>query len=140
LHSAAEFGIIEHCTQKENDVDSELVRLLKDAKAKQEERLTADRQAKILKAEEDELKALVMQQMVHSGLTNLSLDGTSARIERKEKPYIADFTALEGYIVEHRATDLLQKRLTESAVKLRWEDGIVIPGVGTMTEEKLIIK
>lgn len=121
-------------------MDSELVRLLKDAKAKQEERLTADRHAKILKAEEDELKALVMQQMVHSGLTNLSLDGASARIERKEKPYIADFTALEGYIVEHRATDLLQKRLTESAVKLRWEDGIIIPGVGTMTEEKLIIK
>jgi hypothetical protein len=51
-----------------------------------------------------------------------------------------DFGALEGYIREHGALDLLQRRLTESAVKLRWDDGIQIPGVGIETEQKLQLK
>lgn len=121
-------------------MDREILRLLAEAKAKEQERLAADRQAKLLKAEEDDCKAVLMAAMQKMGITSLNGAGASATIVTKDKPYIADYSALEGYIVEHRAIDLLQKRLTESAVKLRWEDGIQIPGVGVMTEQKLQLK
>ena len=111
------------------------------AKTTENERLALDRQSKLLKVEEDNLKAQVLEELHKLGLDHVDYgDLGSARIERKVKPYIADFTALEGYIVEHRATDLLQKRLTESAVKLRWDDGIVIPGIGVSEEEKLQLR
>lgn len=100
------------------------------------ERLDHDRQSKLLKNEIDALSASLIADMKGLGVDNLH----GARIVVKQRPYISDFTALEAYIIEHHATDLLQKRLTESAVKLRWEDGIAIPGVGLEEEEKLQIK
>lgn len=121
-------------------MDTTIQQMLLQARAKQQERLAADRQSKLLKVEEDQLFALAMMEMQAAGLTHVELSNVKADIEEKEKPYISDFGALEGYIREHGALDLLQKRLTESAVKLRWEDGIQIPGVGVMTEQKLRIK
>lgn len=121
-------------------MDSKISELIQQAKAKEQERLEADRHAKLLKNEEDELKAQLMSSMLDMGLTELSMAGVRAVITEKAKPFIVDYTALETYIVEHRAIDLLQKRLTESAVKLRWEDGIKIPGVGLVTEKKLQLK
>jgi hypothetical protein len=110
------------------------------AAEKQKERLAADREAKMLKAEEEALIADALAAMAAAGLTTVKLANISAEIKEKQKPYISDFTALEGYIVEHGALDLLQKRLTENAVKLRWEDGIAIPGVGVVTEQKLNLR
>lgn len=121
-------------------MDTTLQEMLLQARAKQNERLALDRQSKLLKVEEDQLFALVMMEMQEMGLRHLEVDGLRADIVEKDKPYISDFAALEGYIREHGALDLLQRRLTESAVKLRWEDGVQIPGVGVMTEQKLTIK
>jgi hypothetical protein len=121
-------------------VHQELVELLVRAKATETERLALDRQSRLLKAEEDNLKALLLQQMQDMGLTVLELPEGRATISEKQKPFIMDFAALEGYIREHGALDLLQRRLTESAVKLRWDDGIQIPGVGIETEQKLQLK
>jgi hypothetical protein len=117
-------------------VDVNLQTVLDRARELDRERLNLDRQSKLLKAEIDDLSALAITLMHQSGLKQY--DG--ARLEVKVKPYISDYTALEGYIREHGALDLLQKRLTESAVKLRWDDGVAIPGVGVIEEEKLVIK
>lgn len=114
--------------------------ILKEAKLVQEERLTLDRASRKLKEREDELKATAITQMQAIGLTRLELDGLSAYLDEKDSPYIADYSALEQYIWEQQATDLLQKRLTESAVKLRWADNIEVPGVGVKHEYKLTIK
>jgi len=110
-----------------------LEEMIAEARAADAERLALDRASKSLKKRVDELSARIIALMSVSGLT--SVDG--AHIEEVQKPYISNFTELEGYIIEHGALDLLQKRLTESAVKLRWEDGIQIPGVGVSTEQKL---
>jgi hypothetical protein len=114
----------------------ELVELIEQARDLDRQRLDLDRQSKMIKSEVDALSAQILQLMHEGKLTNVN----GARIELKRKPYISDFSALEGYIVEHSALDLLQKRLTESAVKLRWDDGIQIPGVGVIEEEKLQLK
>lgn len=114
-------------------MDDELGADIAAIRRKVEERKEADRQAKVLKKEEDELIAYAICRMHQLGY--LSYHG--ADIVQVDKFYISDYSQLEEYIVQNRATDLLQKRLTESAVKLRMEDGIAIPGVGVMTEEKL---
>jgi hypothetical protein len=125
---------------KEFAVHQDLVDLFHRAKAAEMARLALDREARLLKSEEDGLKALLHQTMSDMGLTELNTPEGKAVITEKQKPYISDFAALEGYIREHGALDLLQKRLTESAVKLRWEDGIQIPGVGLEVEQKLTLK
>lgn len=107
--------------------------MIAEAREADAERLALDRQSKALKKKVDELSAQIISEMIKAGLS--TCDG--ARIEDVQKPYISSFSDLEGYIIEHGALDLLQKRLTESAVKLRWEDGINIPGVGVSTEQKL---
>ena len=107
--------------------------MLEKARRLDKERLEHDRASKNLKQEVDNLTAEIMKFMHANNLTEV--DGS--RIVTKQKPYISDWTALNEYIKEHDATDLLQKRLTESAVKLRWDDDIQIPGVGMVVEEKL---
>ena len=118
---------------------TELIQLLLAAKQKQSERLDLDHRSKRLKAEEDELKAQLILAMEKAGLPDLIIPEASASLREKRRPYIVDYSQLEAYIVENKATDLLQKRLTESAVKARWEDGIVIPGIGLLTETKITI-
>lgn len=110
-----------------------LSQLIAEARAYDEERLNLDRRSKALKKQVDDLSSQIIEGMRLAGLT--LVDG--ARLEEIQKPFISDFSQLESYIIEHGAIDLLQKRLTESAVKLRWEDGIQIPGVGVSTEQKL---
>lgn len=119
---------------------SELLALLREAKVAQNTRLQADREAKALKEIEDNAMAALQAAMAKDGYFTLSDGVVTASIVTKLKPYIVDYGALESYIVEHKALDLLQKRLTESAVKLRWDDGINIPGVGVSEEQKLTIK
>ena len=118
----------------------EMSRLLKEAKAKEAARLKLDRESKRLKKEEDGIKAQLMQLMEKAGLPTLLLPEGSASIVEKTRPFIADYTLLEQFIVDNKATDLLQKRLTEAAVRARWEEGIQIPGVGLITEQKLKLR
>ena len=48
---------------------------------------------------------------------------------RKTTPLVTDWAATLEYVKATGQIDLLQKRLTESAVKLRWDGGVDIPGV-----------
>jgi hypothetical protein len=41
--------------------------------------------------------------------------------------------------VEHGAWDIMQKRLTQTAIDLRWEDGVSIPGVEAFPVDDLSI-
>jgi len=118
----------------------ELQEILKAAKSLDQRRLELDRESKKVAAEVDELKAQAIVLMLKEGIDSISLAEVTATIQEKEKPFIVDYGLLEEYIVENKAIDLLQKRLTESAVKLRWSDGITIPGVGVITETKLQLR
>lgn len=110
-----------------------LDQMIEEARACDEQRLQLDRQSKTLKKRVDDLSSQIITFMEAINLTTVN----GVRIEEVQKPFISDYSQLEGYIIEHGALDLLQKRLTESAVKLRWEDGVQIPGVGVSTEKKL---
>lgn len=52
-----------------------------------------------------------------------------AQIVKKQVPQVQDWPALWAHILKTRRFDLLQKRLTDRAVKDAWEEGKEIPGV-----------
>jgi hypothetical protein len=110
-----------------------IAQMIEEVRSCDAQRLKLDRESKALKKQIDALSVQIIAGMDAAELSVVE----GATIEEVTKPYISDFVELEKFIIEHGALDLLQKRLTESAVKLRWEDGIAIPGVGTSTERKL---
>ena len=47
----------------------------------------------------------------------------------KIKPIANDWEAVWDWAVANEGSDLFQRRLSDKAVKLRWEDGVNIPGI-----------
>ena len=93
---------------------------------------------------EIERGARILQEYVIATLPKSSSTGVAGRIARvqvvtKEVPQAKDWPALYGYISTTQAFELLHKRLSESAIKERWDAGEIIPGVGTFTTVSLSI-
>lgn len=94
-----------------------------------EKRLAADRVADKLKEDETALK----QELIEA-LQDAKVDGVTGKIKRvelarKDIIIVDDWSAFYDYVHKHKAYDLLQKRVSNEAVKLRWEDKKKVPGV-----------
>jgi hypothetical protein len=74
-----------------------------------------------------------------AGQTGLA--GTIARVqvETKPVPTVEDWAKLYQYIKRTGAFELLQRRLTKSAVEERWEDKKTIPGVGRFNAKSVSV-
>lgn len=104
------------------------------------DRLALDRRSKELKKIEDDFRATIIKEMQYLGLT--SINGHSGRIANTKtsvEPVVVDWPTTLQYIRETGNLDLLHKRLTASAVKLRWADGVMVPGVDQYEETKLVL-
>lgn len=105
--------------------------------SKKAERLAADKVARSLKTEEDNLAFAITLHCREHGGAGVDMATVIVEYETKLTPVAQDWDAIHRYIKENDAIDLVHKRLTESAVKLRWDDDIVIPGVGDKIVEKI---
>lgn len=56
-------------------------------------------------------------------------DGYRFTATRKDSVLVRDWSLLLPYVQATGELDLLQRRVTESAVKARWEDGKELPGI-----------
>jgi len=96
-------------------------------------RLSLQREADLLEQEEKGLTNSLIEQMLHGDLKGsvLKEGENEARLNMSEEPMVAvdGWPAVLDYIVANKAVDLLQKRLTASAVKARWDEGEVIVGI-----------
>jgi hypothetical protein len=95
-----------------------------------EARLVADKEAAKLKETETKLKDELIRALSESQLTSLGGKLARVTIKQKIKPITTSWADVYEYIFRTGAWDLIQKRLTETAVKARWEDGEKIPGIG----------
>jgi hypothetical protein len=86
------------------------------------------------------LEAEILQELQSKGLNSLGGTDYIFIVDKTMEPEIADWGALSEYIRKYDALDLLQKRLTVSAVRLRWADSIDIPGVDKYQKLKLKAK
>lgn len=109
------------------------LRLLADRLQKvRADRLAADKIAADLKSEEDRLKNVLIDEMEKADLS--SIGGKTVVVNRapRQRAIATDWSKLYDYIKKHDAFDLLHRRVTDAAVKLRQEDGINVPGVTMM--------
>jgi len=96
-------------------------------------RLSLQREADLLEQEEKGLTNDLIERMNHEMMAPVYREGENeAMLITTEEPMIAPnggWPLVLDYIRENDAMDILQKRITPSAVKARWEAGEAIPGV-----------
>lgn len=91
-----------------------------------------------LEKEEKRLGEILLASVPQMG--EITAPGITLRKIIKSKPTASDWNALYEYIRKNDAFDLLHKRLTETAVKLRWDDSVIIPGVVSQDTESLEVE
>jgi hypothetical protein len=111
---------------------AELGQLVDQLDQKRQDRLAADKKAASLKSEENALKAQLIGEMEENDLS--SAGGKECIVKRtvKQRAIASNWPDIYAYIQEHDAFDLLHRRLTDSAVLLRKDDGVEVPGVTIM--------
>jgi hypothetical protein len=101
------------------------------------ERLAADRAARDLKTLEDGFYTQLVLYCNENGGAGVDMGDVLVEYMATQEPVGEDWAAIHAYIVANDAMDLVHKRLTVTAVKLRWDDSIEIPGIGRKTVEKI---
>jgi hypothetical protein len=111
---------------------AELGQLADQLEVKRQERLAADKKAAALKSEESALKAQLISEMEENNLSSVGGQICIVKRTTKERAIASSWPDIYSYILEHDAFDLLHRRLTDSAVLLRRDDGVEVPGVSLM--------
>lgn len=91
------------------------------------ERLHHDQESRKLMVLEEQLKYEITR--AHKNGTLQVPDDVNFQYEEKSVPFVEDWPAFINWIIENDAPDVLQKRITESAVWARMEAGVDLPGV-----------
>jgi hypothetical protein len=102
-------------------------------------RLAKQREVDELEVVEKKLKAEIIAALAASSAKAIGGQTVTLTLKTKNKPVARDWSQVYDYIKQHDAFDLLQKRLTETAVSLRWEEGEVIPGIEKFPVDDLSI-
>lgn len=92
-------------------------------------RLAMQRDVDLLQKEENLLKEQIIADLTRTKIPVIGGQRGTVKLNEKIKPIAGDWPKLYAYVKQEDAFDLLQRRLLESAVKARWDEGITIPGV-----------
>lgn len=102
--------------------------------AKRDERLAADKVAQALAADEFRLKTELINALNDNKLTVAGNQYIQFTLRRKTRYQATDWTQIQQYIVENDAWELLQHRLSETAIT---ERATPIPGVASYEYDDL---
>ena len=100
-------------------------------------RLAIEKQAKEVHVKEVEYAEQILTTLRDSA--SPVIGGTTHQCTRKvtNEPTVEDWDDLHAHIVDTGEWDLMEKRVGKAAVKLRWDEGEDVPGVGSFPVEKL---
>jgi len=96
-----------------------------------------------LEAEEDIFRHLendVLNALTDARLELASGSLATASITKTLVPTVKDWEKVEKYILKHKAFDLLQRRMSDKAWRLRYEDGEEVPGTTPFTVVRLNLR
>lgn len=104
------------------------------------DRLALEKQAEEIKVNENALKehliaTLGKDQAAVGVIGNIA----TVKVIPSVIPVATDWDAIWEYIQKNKATDMLQRRLNDKAVKDRWENGVSVPGVDKMSVDKVSV-
>jgi hypothetical protein len=98
------------------------------------QRLDLQRKADLLDQEEKTLMEELIFQMRAASIDSIEDDGATVELKSSVEPVVQSWPELLDYIKRTGHIDLFQKRITPSAVKLRWSDDQIIPGISAETK------
>jgi hypothetical protein len=102
---------------------------IKEILSLRKQRLSLQRDADLLEQQEKKLTNDLVNYMVGKKLDDFTEGEDQVVLVTSTEPLVNSWPDLLDYIRENDALDIFQKRLTASAVKARWTDGLEIPGV-----------
>jgi len=97
-------------------------------------RLKLQKEVDKLEQKEKDLTYALTKQLLDEDINELRVDGFKATMEAKESVNVTDWPQLIDFIKHTGYVDLLQRRVTESAVKARWLAGVDVPGAESLTK------
>ena len=92
-------------------------------------RLAMQKEVDAVAAEESAFKEHIIQTLPKSEASGVAGKLCRVTVVTKEIPQVKDWDAFYKYVKKTGNFDLMQRRLTDAAIKARWEDGKEIPGV-----------
>ncbi len=115
------------------DLDLVLLATRADAfKELRDKRLALKRELDAMYQLEKEARAELVQYLEAAkseGITGVSGANCHVSLRPTFKPIVEDWDALYSHIQRTGEFELIQRRVGEGAVKERWDDGVVVPGV-----------
>lgn len=94
-----------------------------------EQRRELEAKIKTIKEQEDAVDAHLMNNFEKAGLDGARGKLAQVSIKRSTVADVQDWDKLYAYISRNKAWDLLQKRASITALRARWDDKKVVPGV-----------
>jgi hypothetical protein len=101
-----------------------------------------DTQVEMLKAEQEEIKNAMKEQMQALGVTSVRTDQGTVVMSVKTRYSTADWDSFKKFVVEHDALDLFEKRIAQTNMKqfLDENPGTVPPGLNSNSEYDISVR
>jgi hypothetical protein len=101
-----------------------------------------DTQAEVLKAQQDEIKNAIKEQMKAMGVTSVRTTEGTAVMSVKTRYTTQDWDSFKKFMIEHEAIDLLEKRIAQlnMAQFLEENPGVVPPGLNSSSEYDISVR
>lgn len=93
-----------------------------------------------LKSERDAIVEQIEALMDEQGTTMLAAGGLVCEAKEDEVPQLADWAALERFVLRHKRLDLFQRRISAPAWRELLAEGTAVPGVTTYKVRKLSVR
>jgi len=102
-------------------------------------RLAMQKEVEAVKAREDEIETHIINNLSAGSDTGAAGLLYRAQIKPKTVPKLSDWAEFTFYIWQTKRFDLIQKRVSDTAVKEMWEAGETIPGVDKLNMKAVSI-
>ena len=101
-----------------------------------------DTQTEVLKAQQDEIKNAIKEQMKAMGVTSVRTTEGTAVMSVKTRYTTQDWDSFKKFMIEHEAIDLLEKRIAQlnMAQFLEENPGVVPPGLNSASEYDISVR
>ena len=92
-------------------------------------RLAMQKEVDAVAAEETALKNHIIENLPKSEASGVAGKLARVTVVTKQIPQVKDWDAFYKYVKKTGQFDLMQRRITDAAIKERWEAGKEVPGV-----------
>ena len=95
-----------------------------------------------LKAQQEEIKNAMKDQMVSLGLQSVKTDEGTIILSQKTRYYTDDWDSFKTFVVENDALDLFEKRISQKNMAMFLEEnpGVVPMGLNSMSEVSVSVR